>query len=283
MRSEAATDRIPAITSPYAIEFRNVSFAYDERPVLDNISFKVRRGELKCILGGSGSGKSTILRLAMRLIEPDQGQILVNGHDISHLSEEELNTVRSKMGMIFQGGALFDSLTVRENVGYRLMEQHWDEDRIEEEVKRQLEFLDFEGELDALPAELSGGMRRTVAIARAMAGGPDILLYDEPTTGLDPTTAKMVCELAAKLRDTRNVSSIFVTHRLDDVKFLSSILYLETHPLSREEVQFCLTNTTFMILRHGRVYFDGSEEQLRAQDDQYLREFLGEVEEEDEE
>jgi len=269
--------------SPYAIEFRHVQFSYDERRVLDDISFGVRRGELKCILGGSGSGKSTILRLAMRLIEPDSGAIFVNGVDITHLEEEELNQVRDKMGMIFQGGALFDSLSVRENVAYRLNEQHWDEARMEKEVRRQLEFMDFDGDLDALPSELSGGMRRAVAIARAMAGGPEILLYDEPTTGLDPTTAKVVCELAAKLRDTQNVSSIFVTHRLDDIKFLSSVLYLGGQPLRHGEVNFCVTNTTVMILRDGQVYFNGTNEQLHAQDDLYLREFLGAVEDEEEE
>jgi phospholipid/cholesterol/gamma-HCH transport system ATP-binding protein len=282
MKTVARIDQPFVAASPYAIQFRNVSFAYDERRVLDNISFEVRRGELKCILGGSGSGKSTILRLAMRLIEPDQGAIFVNGVDITQLSEEEMGEVRRHMGMIFQGGALFDSLTVRENVAYRLAEQHWDEARMEEEVKRQLEFMDFEGDLDALPASLSGGERRTVAIARAMAGGPDILLYDEPTTGLDPTTAKMVCELAAKLRDTRNVSAVFVTHRLDDVRFLASVLYLDSQPIHRQGDNFCLTNTTFMILRHGKVYFDGTDDQLRAQDDQYLREFLGAVEDEEE-
>jgi phospholipid/cholesterol/gamma-HCH transport system ATP-binding protein len=269
--------------SPYAIEFRNVTFSYDERPVLNDISFGVRRGELKCILGGSGSGKSTILRLALRLIEPDSGAIFVNGVDITHLREEELNRVRDKVGMIFQGGALFDSLSVRENVAYRLAEQHWDEARIEEEVRQQLEYMDFEGDLETLPDELSGGMRRAVAIARAMAGGPEILLYDEPTTGLDPTTAKMVCELAAKLRDTQNVSSIFVTHRLDDIKFLSSVLFLGGQSLRRDEVNFCVTNTTVMILRDGKVYFNGTNEQLRAQDDLYLREFLGTVEDEEEE
>lgn len=268
--------------SPFAIEFRHVTFAYEDRVVLDDVSFSVRRGELKCILGGSGSGKSTILRLAMRLIEPDDGQIIVDGIDVTHLREEELTEVRRHMGVIFQGGALFDSLTVRENVGYRLIEQHWPAEKIEEEVKRQLEFLGFDGDLDALPADLSGGGRRTVAIARALAGGPGILLYDEPTTGLDPATAKAVCELAAKLRDTRGVSSIFVTHRLDDIRHLSAQLYLENGVLYRDGANFCLANQTFMILRNGKVYFNGPEEQLRASDDEYLREFLGEVEDEEE-
>lgn len=279
---KTATEHLTA-TSPYAIEFRHVTFSYDARRVLEDISFGVKRGELKCILGGSGSGKSTILRLALRLIEPDSGAIFVNGVDVTHLREEEMNEVRDKMGMIFQGGALFDSLSVRENVAYRLNEQHWDEARMEEEVRRQLKFMDFDGDLDTLPSELSGGARRAVAIARAMAGGPEILLYDEPTTGLDPTTAKVVCELAAKLRDTQHVSSIFVTHRLDDIKFLSSVLYLGGQPLRHGAVDFCVTNTAVMILRDGRVYFNGTEEQLRAQDDLYLREFLGAVEDEEEE
>jgi phospholipid/cholesterol/gamma-HCH transport system ATP-binding protein len=282
MKSTAHAVHSSSANSPYAIEFREVSFSYSDRPVLDRISFGVRQGELKCVLGGSGSGKSTILRLALRLIEPDSGTVLVNGVDITHLREEALGPVRREMGMIFQGGALFDSLTVHDNVAYRLVERHWDEERIEQEVRRQLDFMDFEGDLDALPADLSGGMRRAVAIARAMAGGPQILLYDEPTTGLDPTTAKIVCELAAKLRDTREVSSIFVTHRLHDLKFLSSVLYLGGEPLHRDERDFCVTNTTVMILRHGQVYFDGTDEQLRAQDDPYLREFLGLVEDEEE-
>jgi phospholipid/cholesterol/gamma-HCH transport system ATP-binding protein len=278
MQSTADT---PQPQTPFAIEFRHVTFAYDDRVILDDVSFGVRRGELKCILGGSGSGKSTILRLAMRLIEPDDGQIIVDGIDVTHLREEELSEVRRHMGVIFQGGALFDSLTVRENVGYRLIEQHWPDDKIEEEVRRQLDFLGFDDELDALPADLSGGSRRTVAIARALAGGPGILLYDEPTTGLDPATAKAVCELAAKLRDTRGVSSIFVTHRLDDIRYLSSLLYLGNEIIHRDGQNFCLANQTFMILRSGKVYFNGSDEQLRAQDDEYLREFLGEVEDEE--
>jgi phospholipid/cholesterol/gamma-HCH transport system ATP-binding protein len=275
------TSETPPNRAPYAIEFRHVTFAYEDRVVLDDVSFGVRRGELKCILGGSGSGKSTILRLAMRLIEPDDGQIVVDGVDVTHLLEEELADVRGRMGVIFQGGALFDSLTVRENVAYRLIEQHWPEEKIEEEVRRQLDFLGFDDELDALPADLSGGSRRTVAIARALAGGPGILLYDEPTTGLDPATAKAVCELAAKLRDTRGVSSIFVTHRLDDIRYLSSLLYQGSEILHRDGTNFCLANQTFMILRNGKVYFDGSDEQLRGQDDEYLREFLGEVEDEE--
>ena len=265
----------------FAIEFRNVSFGYEERLILDEVSFAVRQGELKCVLGGSGSGKSTILKLALRLLEPSSGEILIGETDVSHLSDEELADVRGKMGMIFQGGALFDSLTVRENVAYRLMEQHWDDDRIETEVKQQLDFLDFDGDLDALPADLSGGHRRTVAIARALAGGPDILLYDEPTTGLDPATAKAVCELAARLRDNRQVSAVFVTHRLDDINHLSSVLYQGKIALSREEANFCLLNTTFMILRNGKVYFNGTADQLRAQDDEYLREFLGATDDEE--
>jgi phospholipid/cholesterol/gamma-HCH transport system ATP-binding protein len=238
---------------------------------------------MKVILGGSGSGKSTILRLVLGLVKPDSGEIYVGGQEITGLSEQALLPVRRKMGIVFQSGALFDSLTVHDNVGYRLIEEGWPDERIEEEVKKQLAFIDFKGELDVLPGDLAGGMRRTVAIARAMVGGPEILLYDEPTAGLDPPTARTLCELAAKYRDAQSVSSIFVTHRMDDVRFLSSILYTKSStgaiaPLHRTDDEFSLVNTRFIILRNHRIYFSGTEEQLRQSSDPYIQEFIGALE-----
>ncbi len=267
------------------IEFRNVWHSYDgEHFVLEDISFSVGPGEMTVILGGSGSGKSTILRLTLGLIRPDEGEILIQGQEITAMTEQELLKVRRKIGIVFQSGALFDSLSVYENVAYRLREEGWPEDRIEEEVMRQLAFIDFKGDVHALPGELSGGMRRAVAIARAMVGGPEILLFDEPTAGLDPPTARTLCELAAKYRDLQGVSSIFVTHRMDDVRFLSSVLYTrnaagEILVLHREDDAFSLINTRFLILRHHRIYFSGTEEQLRRSEDPYVREFIGALEE----
>jgi phospholipid/cholesterol/gamma-HCH transport system ATP-binding protein len=268
-----------------AIEFKNVWHSYDgEHFVLEDISFSVGPGEMTVILGGSGSGKSTILRLTLGLIRPDEGEIFIQGQEITSMTEHELLDVRRKMGIVFQSGALFDSLNVYENVAYRLREEGWPEDRIEEEVLRQLAFIEFKGDIHALPSELSGGMRRAVAIARAMVGGPEILLFDEPTAGLDPPTARTLCELAAKYRDLEGVSSIFVTHRMDDVRFLSSVLYTRNAAgdilaLHRDDETFSLINTRFLILRHHRIYFSGTEEQLRRSEDPYVREFIGALEE----
>src|SRR5689334_12715148 len=205
-----------------AIEFQNVTMAYDQRVILDDVSFTVNPGETKIVMGGSGTGKSTILKLVLGLIKPQDGDILVDGENTVDLSEQEMTRVRQKIGMVFQDGALFDSLTVYENVGYRLFEQGMPESEVEETVRRMLRFVNLERAMDMMPSELSGGMRRRVGIARALVGNPKLILFDEPTAGLDPITARTILELAMKLRDLEGVSSIFVTHRLEDIKLLSS-------------------------------------------------------------
>lgn len=268
----------------HAIEFRHVWHAYDEEPVLEDISFAVRYGEMMVILGGSGSGKSTILRLTLGLIKPDEGQILIDGRDITRMREEDLLEIRRKVGIVFQGGALFDSLSIRDNVGFRLIEAGWPEAQIDREVRRQLAFTEFEEDIEAMPSALSGGLRRVVAIARAMVGDPRILLFDEPTAGLDPPSARNLCELAAKYRDIQNVASIFVTHRMDDVQFLSSVLYLKDSSnriIARRRDQadeFALVNTRFIILRDHRSIFNGTVEQMRQSPDPYIQEFIGQAE-----
>src|SRR6188474_2386740 len=205
-----------------AIEFQDVHLSFDDRKVLNNLSFKVMKGETKIILGGSGGGKSTIIKLVLGLLKPDSGRILIDGEDITDYSETEMMPVRQKIGMVFQEGALFDSISVYENVAYRLREQHRSEDEIEKEVTRMLEFVDLADAIDKMPIELSGGMRRRVGIARALVGNPSIVLFDEPTAGLDPPTARTICELAIKLRDLEDVSSIFVTHEMANLEYLSS-------------------------------------------------------------
>ena len=261
-----------------AIEFRNVYLAFDEKVILDGVSFKVRRGETKIILGRSGSGKSTIIRLVLGLQHPDDGEILIDGIDITFLSEAQMMDVRRKIGMVFQEGALFDSLSVYDNVGYRLHEQGVTEDIVEEKVRQMLSFVDLEDAIDKMPSELSGGMRRRVGIARALVGDPTIVLFDEPTAGLDPPTARTICELAIKLRDIQDVSSIFVTHEMDNLTYLSSeyaLLDSKGAVIFEEEGErLCLINTEIIMLKEGKLIFSGKEEELRANEDPYIRRFL---------
>jgi phospholipid/cholesterol/gamma-HCH transport system ATP-binding protein len=261
-----------------AIEFRDVHLAYDDRVVLDNFSFKVMKGESKIILGGSGCGKSTTIKLVLGLVKPDSGQILVDGEDITNYSETEMMRVRKKFGMIFQEGALFDSLSVYENVAFRLQEQGVPEEEVEGEVRRMLRFVNLEDAIDKMPSELSGGMRRRVGIARALVGDPKIVMFDEPTAGLDPPTARTICELAMKLRDLEDVSSIFVTHEMNNLDYLCSEYAVVNEAgevvFEREGERLCLINSKVLMLRDGRVIFSGTDETLRKADDPYIQKFL---------
>jgi phospholipid/cholesterol/gamma-HCH transport system ATP-binding protein len=266
----------PSVTP--AIEFRDVVLAYDDKVILDGISFTVQPGETKIVLGGSGTGKSTILKLTLGLIKPDAGKIFVDGEEVTELGEPELYPLRRKIGMIFQDGALFDSLSVWQNVGFRLLEKSTPESEVDEAVRRTLRFVNLEDAIDKMPNELSGGMRRRVGIARALVGSPKIILYDEPTAGLDPPTARTICELAMKLRDLEGVSSIFVTHRIDDARQMSSefvtINEMGELQVVQERDDFCLINTRFIMLRRGKIIFSGTDEQLWASTDPYIKSFL---------
>ena len=261
-----------------AIEFRNVMLAFDTRVILDDLSFKVMKGETKIILGGSGGGKSTIIKLVLGLLKPDEGQVLVDGEDITDYSEEQMMKVRKKIGMVFQEGALFDSLSVYDNVAYRLHEQGVPEDEVEPEVRRMLRFVNLEDAIDKMPIELSGGMRRRVGIARALIGDPKIVLFDEPTAGLDPPTARTICELAMKLRDLEDVSSIFVTHEMNNLHYICSEYAVVDDEgkvvFEREGERLCLINSKVMMMRTGQVIFSGTDEALRRAEDPYIQKFL---------
>lgn len=261
-----------------AIEFNDVHLSFDDKKILNGISFKIRRGETKIILGRSGCGKSTIIRLILGLIKPDSGEILVDGEDITHYSEKEMMKVRKKMGMVFQEGALFDSLSVYENVAYRLHEQGVDEETVEKEVRRMLQFVALEDAIDKMPIELSGGMRRRVGIARALVGDPSIVMFDEPTAGLDPPTARTICELAIKLRDLEDVSSIFVTHEMNNLRYLSSEYATVNEEgevvFEKEGEKLCIINTEILMLRDGQINFSGKDEQLQRTDDPYILRFI---------
>jgi len=261
-----------------AIEFRNVDLAFDDQVILSDVSFSVARGETRFVLGGSGTGKSTVIKLVLGLLKPDAGKIFVEGEDITDFDDIELMRIRKKIGMIFQEGALFDSLSVYDNVAYRLHEAGVDEDEVEHEVRRMLQFVDLESAIEKMPIELSGGMRRRVGIARALVGNPSIVLFDEPTAGLDPPTARTICELAIKLRDIEDVSSIFVTHEMNNLDYISS----EYAVIDRSgQVQYelagetyCLINTKVMMLLKGDIWFTGREEELRASEEHYIRKFI---------
>src|SRR5215510_5566297 len=261
-----------------AIEFRNVVLAFDDRVILDNLSFKVMKGETKIILGGSGGGKSTIIKLVLGLLKPDSGTILVDGEDVTDYSEDQMMHVRKKIGMVFQEGALFDSLSVYDNVAFRLHEQGVPEDEVEPEVRRMLRFVNLEDAIDKMPIELSRGMRRRVGIARALVGDPKIVLFDEPTAGLDPPTARTICELAMKLRDLEDVSSIFVTHEMKNLDYLCSDYAVVNEAgevvFETEGERLCLINSKVLMMRRGKIIFSGTDETLRKNTDPYIHKFL---------
>lgn len=261
-----------------AIEFRDVVLAFDDRVILNGLNFKVMKGETKIILGGSGGGKSTIIKLVLGLLKPDEGQVLVDGEDITEYSEDQMMRIRKKIGMVFQEGALFDSLSVYDNVAYRLHEQGVPEEEVEPEVRRMLRFVNLEDAIDKMPIELSGGMRRRVGIARALIGDPKIVLFDEPTAGLDPPTARTICELAMKLRDLEDVSSIFVTHEMNNLHYICSEYAVVGEDgkvvFEREGERLCLINSKVMMMRNGNVIFSGTDEALRRSEDAYIQRFL---------
>jgi phospholipid/cholesterol/gamma-HCH transport system ATP-binding protein len=261
------------------IEFREVTKSFDDEVVLKDISFNIAKGETKIIVGESGSGKSTILKLILGLIKPDAGRIVIEGNDITRMTERDLVTIRSGIGMIFQEGALFDSLTVRENVGYRLFEEgRMSEEEIEIAVLQLLGFVGLEDSIDKMPAELSGGMKRRVGIARALVGTPKIVLYDEPTAGLDPITKRTIVELMIKLRDLEGVTSVFVTHDLAAASIIASEfattkedgqVYIESHDDS-----ICLLNINFIMLQNGSICFEGSYQEMMSSELPYVRTFI---------
>jgi len=260
------------------IVFDHVQLAFDEKVVLANISFTLIKGHTKIILGASGSGKSTILKIVTGLLRADAGVVWVNGSRVDELTEQEMMPVRADLGMIFQEGALFDSLTVRENVGYKLYEEtSMPLEEVDRRVEEVLGFIGLSEHIDKMPSELSGGQRRRVAIARAMAFKPRILLYDEATTGLDPITATTVDDEIIKLRDLENVSSILVTHQLRDA------FYIATHMAVRDgsgRVQIKPASAAksreaeFIMLRDGLICFEGDADELRQSPDPYLKTFL---------
>ncbi|MGA8765208.1 MAG: ATP-binding cassette domain-containing protein [Candidatus Sulfotelmatobacter sp.] len=260
-----------------ALVFDNVALAFGENEVLRGVSFRLALGETKALFGVAGSGKSLLLKLALGLIKPDSGHITVLGRDVTGAREEDLFELRGKIGMVFQESALFDSLSVAENVAFRLMEEHGVyDDEIDRRVREALRFVELEHTLDLDPSELSGGMRRRVAIARAIITQPELLLYDSPTGGLDPVTSNTIIELIVKQRDVYKTSSLLVTHRLQDA------FTMATHQFDKQTSQMrllppgdhCDVPMSFLILRDGKVIFDGDLHELAHTQDEYIKEYI---------
>jgi phospholipid/cholesterol/gamma-HCH transport system ATP-binding protein len=259
------------------IELRNVYFSVGDFHILKNISLKVMTGTSMMIVGVSGAGKSTILKLILGLIKPDSGEIHVEGEEISHYTEAELLPIRQKLGMVFQESALFDSLTVRENVGYVLYERKMmPEEQIEERILELLTLVELEEMIDKMPSELSGGQKRRVAIARAMAANPNAILYDEPTAGLDPVTSKTIIKQMMKLRDLRNVTSVLVSHKLEDgFKLAYNMISVEGNDVRMipDPAGRSLRETIFYMINEGEKVFEGTADDFRNSKDPMIAEF----------
>ena len=274
---EAAVSNPAGTAEVPAVVFDKVSLAFDDNVVLNEISFTVRHGRMTMLLGASGTGKSVVLKLILGLLKPDSGVIRINGARIDTMTEAQMMTVRGDIGMMFQESALFDSLSVADNVGYRLYEEtDMPPDQVRRRVEDVLGFIGLQEYIDRMPSELSGGQRRRVAIARAMAARPRILLFDDPTSGLDPITAKTVDDEIVKLRDVEHVTSILVTQQLPDA------FYIAAHEAVRRNGRLAIVpaadgkaeEAEFIMLRNGRIYFEGDAAAFKRSTDSYLKSFL---------
>jgi phospholipid/cholesterol/gamma-HCH transport system ATP-binding protein len=265
---------------PAVLKFENVSLSFDGQVALDDVSFEVHEGDCRVLLGAAGSGKTVLLKAALGLVRPDRGRIFVFGRDITVLDESNLSDIRSKVGMLFQESALFDSMTIEENVAYPLFNQkaiHCEPAEGRRKVVDALRFVELQNTLEKFPSELSGGMRRRAAIARAVVTGPPLLLYDSPTAGLDPITANNIVTLIIRARETSRTTTLMVTHRYQDGNLVAKFRYnLEDgrleHVAGRDPVFDA--RTRFMVFREGRLVFDGSQKELEASDDPYISKFV---------
>jgi phospholipid/cholesterol/gamma-HCH transport system ATP-binding protein len=280
--SDRQSGQVPApqavsapVTDPPVLVFRNVSIQFDGPPVLQDVTFSVAQAETRILLGPTGVGKSVLLKLTNGLLCPDRGCVQLFGEDISRMSEDKLFPLRARTGMVFQEGALFDSLTVRDNVAYQLVGERVPDEEIDQRVHEALRFVELDATFALFPGSLSGGMRRRVAIARALIHQPELLLYDSPTGGLDPITSTTIIELIVKERDVYRIPSLLVTHRLQDAFTMS------THRFDTEQNRMVPLpegqtdpNTTFLMLEEGRLIFDGSLHDLVHSENKFVREFL---------
>jgi phospholipid/cholesterol/gamma-HCH transport system ATP-binding protein len=321
LRRDNPSQHVEVVPGEPLISFRDVHLSFDEGDVLRGISFDVAPGETKVLLGETGTGKTIIMRLAAGLIHPDAGQVLVMGHDISEMPEKELLNFRRQIGFVFQEGALFDSLTVADNVSFRLREEAMDETEIDQRVREALRFVELEQSLEKFPAELSGGMRRRVSIARALVDRPPVVLYDSPTAGLDPVTSQTIITLILRGRDLQDVTSLLATHRVQDAFGLANFRFdkssghvvsllgegngnganpavdpnapkrdVNANPASpeslaaREKAADTIREanpappTNVLVLRDGKIYWEGAADELLRTKDEYLKKFLASAE-----
>jgi phospholipid/cholesterol/gamma-HCH transport system ATP-binding protein len=272
---EAPQPEAPQQENGPVVEFKNVSIQFTRKPVLEDISFTVERGQTLIILGPAGCGKSVLMKLANGLLKPDSGEILVFGQRIDSMRERDLFTFRSRIGMVFQESALFDSLSVADNVAYRLHEEGMPEAEAHKKVEEALHFVDLDHAIDKYPSELSGGMRRRVSIARAIISQPDLILYDSPTGGLDPITSTTIIELVVKQRDVSHATSLVITHRLQDA-FVIARNRFNQQDNKMEEIpdQGIDESTRFLVMNEGKVVFHGDTRQLVHTEDPWLKDYI---------
>jgi phospholipid/cholesterol/gamma-HCH transport system ATP-binding protein len=266
-----------------------VSLSFGATPALAHVSFEIKAGETRVVLGAAGSGKTMLLKTAVGLVKPDSGRVYLFGQDVTDLKESQLFDIRAKVGILFQEGGLFDSLTIEENVAYPLLNQHslsrngtLPAEEVAQRVREALRFVELEHTLDKFPNELSGGMRRRVGIARAVVTTPALVLYDSPTAGLDPITANTIISVILKERDLRNTASIMVTHRYQDGHLMANFRYNPSNgqiePAARTgresiEAEVSQVSTRFLVMQEGRLVFEGSETELKANADPYIQKF----------